>query len=135
MRFGLLAIASIAWSLTVLRWSVARKHSPWRKRAIVVSIIAGLAAIVSFEADLRSLWLRYRAPRSNVAIVITDMGQWWQISYRRGMQSFITANEVHVPAGALVVMAWKGPAPVIWRSHDFLAVGSDRFFFVAETAG
>jgi hypothetical protein len=33
MRFTLLAIAGIAWCLTVLRWSISRKRSPWARRA------------------------------------------------------------------------------------------------------
>src|SRR5438874_10726464 len=84
ITFALVAIASIAWSLTVLRWSISRRHSLWRKRVVAVSVAAGVAAAVSIAADLRSIWLRWRAPHSNVAIVIKDMGQWWHLSYRRG---------------------------------------------------
>ena len=136
MRFLLVAIASIAWSLTILRWSFARARSPWRDRVIVVSLVAGLMAIASIAGDLRSLWLRWRAPRSNVIIDIDDMGQWWHLTYRRGTRAFITANEIHVPAGALVSITWKSPRFVAWSAHDFLPHDHDGcFFFVAESTG
>src|SRR5438067_4005158 len=135
MRFALVAIASIAWSLTVLRWSISRARSPWRKRVVIVSMVAGLLAIISVAADLRSIWLRWHAPSSNVAIGITDMGQWWQLSYRRGTRAFITANEIHVPAGALVVLTWKGPRFAAWSARDFLPHGDGSFYFVADSTG
>jgi len=115
MTFALLAVFAIAWSLTVLRWSIARRTSPWRRRAVVVSAVAGGLAIVSAAIDLRSIWLMSSAPRSGVTITLRDMGDWWQVLYQRDKRTFMTANEIHVPAGALVTMEWSGPAVVIWR--------------------
>jgi cytochrome c oxidase subunit 2 len=127
MRFTLLAIAGIAWSLTVLRWSISRKRSPWARRAMVVSAIAAIIAIVSMAADLRSIWVRSRAPRPDLTITVNDMGDWWQLEYRRRGISFVTANELHVPAGTVVGVIWSGvfasrePALVIDRKgHDEL---------------
>src|SRR5947209_19740673 len=134
MTFALLAVVAIIWSLTVLRWSVSRKTSPWTKRAIVLSVVAGLIALTSAASDLHSIWLISSAPRSGVAITIDDNGEWWRLSYRRGARSFVTANEIHVPAGASVAMEWAGPPAVLWRAHDFLPQEMGRFGFVAERA-
>jgi len=63
-------------------------------------------------------------------ITINDMGEWWQLVYRRGGASFVTANELHVPVGAVVSVTWSGafrsrePALVIDRQgrHQLTAV-------------
>ena len=135
MRFALVAIASITWSLTVLRWSFSRAGSPWRKRTVIVSIVAGVAALASIAGDARSIWLLRHAPDSNVAIGITDMGDWWRISYRRGARACITANEIHVPAGATVLLTWNAPPFAAWSSRNVLPHGDGTFCFVAGSAG
>ncbi len=132
MRFTLLAIVAIAWSLTVLRWSISRRRSPWHKRAIAVSAIAAVVAIVSVASDLHSIWLPWSATRSDLTITINDMGSWWQVFYRRGKQSFVTANEIHVPARARVEMLWNGPRVTVWGSRDFLPQEAGRFVLVAD---
>jgi len=134
MTFALLGVAALIWSLTVLRWSISRRDSPWGGRAMVVSIVAGVIAAASVAADLRSIWLIARAPRSGVAITINDNGEWWQLAYRRGGQSFVTANEIHVPAGAVVAMEWNGPSTVVWRARDFLPHEMNHFAFIGERA-
>ena len=135
MRFALVAIASIAWSLAVLRWVFSRPRSPWRERVVAISMVAGFVALISVAGDFRSIWLRWRAPQSNVAIGITDMGEWWRLTYRRGARTFTTANEIHVPAGALVVLTWSDPRFAAWGAHDFLPHGDGSFYFVAEKPG
>ena len=96
--------------------------------------IAAIAAI-SVASDLRSLILRLRARDAGVAIVITDMGGWWQLAYSRGGTGFITANELHVPAGMVVTLDWRGGPLVCWSRHDFLVGPAGRSFFIAEDRG
>jgi len=126
MTFALLAVFAVAWSLTVLRWSIARRTSPWRRRAVAVSAVAGALAIVSAAIDLRSIWMMSSAPRSRVTISLRDMGSWWQVSYLQDNRRFLTANEIHVPTGALVTMEWVGPPVILWR----LPMELGRFAFV-----
>src|SRR5438132_11619464 len=63
-------------------------------------------------------------------ITINDIGEWWQLVYRRGGASFVPANELHVPVGAVVSVTWSGafrsrePALLIDRQgrHQLTAV-------------
>jgi cytochrome c oxidase subunit 2 len=135
MRFALLAVGAIAWSLTTLRWSVARRNSPWRLRLVVVSTVTLVLAVISAAADLQSIWAAARAPSSGVTIAINDEREWWQLAYSRNSQSFITANEVHVPAGTVVTMQWSGSPVVVWRVRDFFPQELGTFRFVAGEAG
>jgi cytochrome c oxidase subunit 2 len=135
MIFVLLAVATIAWSLTVLRWAFSRTRSRWRKRVIVMSWVAGAVAIASIADDARTMWGRFRATRSDVSIVITDMGDWWRVAYRSGGRGFITANEVHVPVRTLVAITWNGAPAGVWRARDFLPIAPGRFDFVASESG
>src|SRR5205814_330924 len=82
-----------------------------RRRAMAVSAVAGALAIASAAIDLRSIWVLSSAPRSQVTINLRDMGDWWRISY----PTFVTANEIHVPVGALVTMEWSGPQVILWH--------------------
>ena len=52
------------------------------------------------------------------------MGDWWRISY----PTFVTANEIHVPVGALVTMEWSGPQVILWHLPTELG----HFAFVAK---
>src|SRR5437763_14902112 len=99
MRFALLAVAAILWSLTTLRWSISRRKSPWRLRLIVVSTVALVLAAISAVADLQLIRAAARAPSSGVTIAIIDEGQWWQVAYRRGLASFVNADAGPGPAG------------------------------------
>src|SRR5438128_8738231 len=120
MRFTLLAILSIAWSLIVLRWSVARRHSRWTTRALAVSAAVVVVALVSIAGDLHAMIVAHRAAESAVTIRVHDMGQWWQLIYQRAVVSFITANEIHVPARERVTITWNGPPVPALRSLLFL---------------
>ena len=66
-----------------------------------------------------------RAPKAGLTITVRDMGDWWQLTYNRGL---VAANEVHVPRGALVTMEFSGPPVVVWH----LPVELGRFALVAE---
>lgn len=133
MTFVLFAFAAILWSLVVLRWSFSRRRAG--TVAIVVSIAAAALATASLVDDWRAIIARASARDSGVTITVNDMGAWWQIAYQRGPRAFITANEIHVPAGALVHIEWNGPRMVTWASRDFLAHDLRRFTFVANDAG
>jgi len=135
MIFALLAAVTAAWSLAVLRWSISRPHSRWQRRVLVLSAAGGIIALISITADFRSILLRARAPDSGVAISINDMGEWWRIVYARGERTFVTANEVHLPAGQLVAMRWNAQHSMVWRPHDFFPHDCGSFYFVAEKNG
>lgn len=135
MRFALFAVVAIAWSLTMLRWSLSRSRSPWRTRAIIVSVAVLVAALASAAGDLQAIWTAARAPRSGIVVTINDMGEWWQLSYRRGSQSFVTANEIHVPAGSAVTMHWNGSPVVVWQPRNFFPQELGGFRFVADRSG
>lgn len=135
VTFIFLAVASLAWSVLLIRWSVSRQHSPWRRRLLVCSAATAAIAAISIASDFRSLLLRLRAPDDGVAVVITDMGGWWQLAYTRGHTGFISANELHVPAGSLVTLDWRGGPFASWSSHDFLPGPIGRSFFIAKDRG
>lgn len=132
VTFALLAIVVIVGSLTVLRWSITRGPSPWRTRALAIALIAGVLAIVSAVFDLRSIFLMARAPEPGVTITIEDMDQWWRVAYRRGSQSFMTANEIHVPIRSAVAMQWEGSPVIVWRASDFFPQELGGFRYIAE---
>src|SRR5438132_2245587 len=134
MRFIVAAIVAITWSIVTLRWSVSRRRSPWRTRLIIVSVIGIVVASISIGADLRSIYLWVAAPRSDVEIHIEEIGHWWQLAYQRGGATFVTANEIHVPAGAVVTIDWRSAALGAWSAHDFLPLGA-RSHFIAEEPG
>jgi cytochrome c oxidase subunit II len=114
---------------------VARSHSRWTNRALAVSALVILVAFVSIAGDLYAMIVGRGAGKSAVTIHINDMGQWWQLVYERGGASFIAANEVHVPAGRRVTIAWNGPPVTVWRSREFLPQEGGRFVFVADRPG
>jgi len=134
MRFAVAAIAAIAWSIVALRWSISRRGSPWRHRAVMVAIIALAAAILSIVSDWRSIQLRLRMPRSGVTIHIDEIGDWWRLTYERDGMAFVTANELHVPAGTIVTLDCRSRPVGAWSAHDFLSLGG-RSSFIAETPG
>src|SRR5205823_5495545 len=60
---------------------------------------------------------------------------WWQLAYTRGGKAFITANELHVPAGRMVTVDWHGRALAAWSAHDFVPIAGGRSFFIARDSG
>lgn len=135
MNFVLLAVAALAWSALLLRWVVSRRHSPWRTRLLVWSAATAAMAGVSIASDFRSILLRFRAPDSGVAVAVRDMGGWWQLAYARGGSAFVTANELHVPAGRRVTVDWRDRPMAGWSAHDFLPFTGGRSFFIAQDSG
>lgn len=132
MTFALTAVAAIVWSLLALRWSFSRSRSPWRRRLIGASIIAVAIAAFSVTADVRVLMHRLRARDSGVTIAIDDVHGWWRIEYTRGSSRFITANEVHVPAGELVTIDWRGRRAASFANSFIVLDGRSLFVATQE---
>jgi cytochrome c oxidase subunit 2 len=135
MLFALFAVAALAWLASILRWIVLGQPSLRRAPMLAGTVIMLILAAISMVMDLRSLALLWRAPDSGISIVIIDTGEWLQLGYSRGETSFITANELHVPAGAIVRIDWRGPNLAGWSARDFLPVADGRSFFIARAAG
>jgi cytochrome c oxidase subunit 2 len=115
LTFVVFAIAAVAWSAGVLRWAFSMRTRRAGKLIAITSCVAIVAGAASAIADLHALHLGRTARSSNVAIRMMRHGDWWQLDYSRRGVSFTTANELHVPAGAAVRLAWSG-APVVWVS-------------------
>jgi cytochrome c oxidase subunit 2 len=135
MIFALFAVAALAWLASMLGWSILGRPSPSRAPMIAGTIILLILGTISIVMDLRSLFLVLRAPDSGISIVIVDTGEWLQVGYSRGQTSFIAANELHVPAGAIVRIDWRGPNLFGWSAHDFSPITDGRSFFIAGDAG
>jgi len=95
--FVVLAAAVVIWFFAIFRWAFFHARPPVVATAIVIALGA-----LSMTADARRMWLWHRAPRSNVTIQAIDRGGWWELRYDDGVTRFTTANELHVPAGAIV---------------------------------
>lgn len=134
MRFAIAGIAAILWSLATVCWSLSRKQSPWQRRVILISIVVLFAVAASVATDARAIVSRMRARDSGVVIEIDDARQsWWRVRYGRGGARFITANEIHVPAGEIVTIDWRGQ-PAGSSASDFLVLNG-RSLFVARKIG
>jgi cytochrome c oxidase subunit 2 len=134
MIFTLFAVAALIWLGPFLLWTFSPRSSASRLLTAGGMPVLVLAAI-SIVSDLRSVVLRFRAPESNLLVVVNDTGKWLQLKYTRHKISFLTANELHVPAGAVVDVEWRGPGLVGWSAHDFLPADNGRWRFIAEDAG
>jgi cytochrome c oxidase subunit 2 len=132
--FTLLALAAIAWSASLVLSSFLPRYFTRRPLWILGAIVLLLGAI-STVSDYRTMALRRRAPDSGVSIAVHDMGRWLQLGYVRGKTSFITANELHVPAGAIVAIDWQGPVLAGWSAHDFFPLNNGRWSFIARDSG
>jgi cytochrome c oxidase subunit II len=135
MLFALFAVAALAWLVSILPRIVLGRPSFRRAPMLAGTVIVLILAAISMVMDLRSLARMWRAPDSGISIVIIDTGEWLQLGYSRGETSFVTANELHVPAGAIVRIDWRGPNLVGWSVHDFLPITDGRSFFIAADAG
>ena len=93
MWFVALAAAVVVWFFATL----FRAKPPIVATAIL--ILLGAASII---ADVREMHQWHAATRSNVSIRAIDRGTWWELHYDDGATRFTTANELHVPAGAIV---------------------------------
>jgi cytochrome c oxidase subunit 2 len=134
MIFTLLAVAAIAWSASLVLCSFLPRYFTRRPLWILGAIVLLLGAI-SILSDYRTIVLRRRAPDSGVSIAVLDTGRWLRLGYVRCRTSFITANELHVPAGSIVAIDWQGPVLAGWSAHDFFPLNNGRWPFVARDPG
>jgi len=135
MIFALFAVAALAWLAVILCWTVLGRPSPTRAPMLAGTVMLLILGSISIVTDLRSLALILRARDSGLSVVIVDTGDWLQVGYSRGETSFIAANELHVPAGAIVRIDWRGPNLVGWSAHDFSPIAEGRSAFIAGDAG
>jgi cytochrome c oxidase subunit 2 len=135
MLFALFAVAAVAWLIAIFPWIVLGRASSRRAPVLAGTIIVLILAAISIVMDVRSLSLMLRAPDSGISIVIVDTGDWLQLAYSRAEVAFITANEVHVPAGTVVRIDWRGPNAVGWSAHDFAPIADGASYFIARDAG
>ncbi len=95
--FLALAATFFVWIAAVFGWLLLRRRFPLFLAWAVI-----ILALSSIAIDAGGIWHWLRAKRSSVTIDALDRGSWWQLFYRDGATSFVTANELHVPAGAIV---------------------------------
>lgn len=108
MAFIVFAVAAIAWSLSLLRWAIAKRGRGTTRTIWVLGSVAAVAGAISIAGDVRSIAGVVRAPDAGVQIRIIRRPTWWQIEYARHGVAFTTANELHIPARARVRLAWVG---------------------------
>src|SRR5436190_6918454 len=113
MAFVFFAAAAVLWSLLVIRWSMSLRKGRGAAAVLLLSFIVIGAGFVSVVSDLRNLWLRRKSEPSDLAVRVIRRGEWWQLDYQRGGISFTTANELRLPAGAVVRMTWSD-LPMPW---------------------
>jgi cytochrome c oxidase subunit 2 len=118
----LLVLAALAWALLRSRASspgiAAEPHpAPSREKrlGIVVSSAVAATIVVLFVFTISS----YLADRKlfahggdgEINIEILGHQWWWEVRYQDGVpsDSFVTANEIHVPVGALVKLTLNSP--------------------------
>lgn len=126
MLFVVFALTAILWSAALLRWSISRRS--FVTIIVALSLVTLGAASVSIVADVRQIAGWVRAAPSDLQIAVFDDGHWRRVVYRRGSAQFVTANEIHVPAGMRALLWWNGK-PVLLRDDDprFIVDPSDRF--------
>src|SRR2546430_1119679 len=113
MAFVFSALAAVSWSLIVIRWSRSRRGRG-AIAVLLLSIAVVCAGTASLVSDLRGLQLGRKAKPSDLVVRVIRRGDWYQLDYQRNRSSFTTANEIHLPAGAVVTMVWFDlPAPWI----------------------
>jgi len=127
------AVAVIAWSFAVFRWVLSRSERSLRM-LIAISICAVALGTASIVADVQRMRIAGRADASPVVIDVIRRDDWWQIDYSTPLQSFTTANELHLPAGAAVRLRWHGVASQ-WIDVDdavCIARGDRECVLIAE---
>jgi cytochrome c oxidase subunit 2 len=134
MIFALFVVAALAW-LTGFLLRMFWPRSSGLRRLAAGAIPVLVLATISIISDLRSIVLRLSAPESDLSVIVNDTGKWLQLGYARGKTSFITANELHVPAGTIVDVEWNGPDLIAWSAHDFFPADNGRWRFIANDAG
>jgi cytochrome c oxidase subunit II len=99
----------------------------------VLSCAVIAAGVTSILSDVRLIRIPQRARPSDLVIQIVRHGAWWQLDYSGKGVSFTTANELHVPAGVRLTLAWSGLPPP-WIENIFcLPQTAGRCVFVAAT--
>jgi len=133
VTFVVFSAAVIAWSLAVLRWAFSIRRGRGRRLLQTLSCVVIVVAAISIASDLRARRIVWNARSSDLEVRIVRRDAWWQLDYSNRGVSFTTANELHVPAGAALRLAWLGVnAP--WTG-DALCLPRDdgRCVFVAAT--
>jgi len=122
--FIIFAIAAIAFGLCAFRWGISIRGRG-RRAALLTSSVAGVAALASLVADVRAVPAASEATASPLAIRIVRRGDWWQLRYDRDGLSFMTANEMHVPADRVVALEWTD-APPPWIDGSLCQSAGDH---------
>lgn len=108
-------VSILMWGLMLLLWrrpqGTLAEHAPWDaandKRWIYVGGLAipAVILIVLFVATLRTMAAfpmgNHEMEMGTPDITVTGHQWWWEVEYRVGgtRERFVTANELHVPAG------------------------------------
>jgi cytochrome c oxidase subunit 2 len=115
LLFVVFAVTAIVWSLSVIRWSVSRSRAA-RRPLIVTSAAAMIAAAAMLASDARAFAHLHAVSPPRLSIRATGHGDWWELAYSRGGVAFTTANEMHLPAGSVVNVEWRGATKQPWIS-------------------
>lgn len=118
------AAAVIAWSLFTLRWTFRRKRAA--TPLLLVTLLLLAAASASIACDLRQIGRARRATPSGVTVRIRPQETWWELDYG----TFVTANELHVPAGGQITLTLDDLPPP-WPC---MPAGEHRCTLVGEDA-
>ena len=96
----------------------------------VLSCAVIAAGSTSTVADVQLIRMVKSAGPSDLDIRIIRKEDWWRLDYSRTGVSFTTANELHVPAGVRVTMAWSGVPPP-WIENALCLPRASQCVFVA----
>jgi cytochrome c oxidase subunit 2 len=123
VAFVAFAIASIGWSLALLRWAVTKSGRGVTSMCVLAGVVA-VAGAISVAGDIRGIAGVVRAPEADVRIRIVKRATWWELEYARHGVAFRTANELHIPSHERVALTWIG---VKVPSSENLIVARDPF--------
>ena len=110
MSFIVFAFAALLWSLCTAMRALGIRTRFTRALFVFASWFVLATAVTTTALDLRSVRMA-SAPRTDVEIRIIRRDDWWQLRYTRAGSTFLTANELHVPAGLPVHLTWSGVRP------------------------
>ena len=133
MPFIIFAAAAMLWSLSALLRVVGIFKRLTRVLFVFASWLVLATAATTTALDLRSVRMA-SAQATGLDIRVLRRDDWWQLRYSRPGAAFLTANELHVPAGLPVHLTWNGARPPWINDAVCVALRDDGCTLIAEAS-